>query len=87
MSTGLGRIEARPLDRSVLLRSLMVLAALVIGWAALAAAWSLAADRPTERPAVLRPDGSASLDDRRPRGFGAAFAETGHRNPTRLPKR
>jgi hypothetical protein len=87
MGTGVGTIEARPVARSILLRTLMVLAAIVIGWAALATAWSLAADRPTEQPAVLLPDATASLDERKPRGFGPTFAETGHRNPTRLPKR
>ena len=52
MGTSVGTIEARPVARSVLLRTLMVLAAIVIGWAALATAWSLAADRPTGQPAV-----------------------------------
>ena len=86
MGTGEGTIEARPVARSLLIRTLMVLAAIVIGWAALATAWSLA-DRPTEQPAVLRPDAPASLDERKPRGFGLTFAESGHRNPARLPKR
>ncbi|HKX25767.1 MAG TPA: hypothetical protein VJP08_05550 [Actinomycetota bacterium] len=87
MGTSVGTIEARPVARSVLLRTLMVLAAIVIGWAAVATAWSLAADRPTGQSAVTRPDGATSLDERKPRGFGPTFAETGHRNPAHLPKR
>jgi hypothetical protein len=87
MGTGVGTIQARPVARPVLFRALMVLAAIVIGWAALAMAGRLAADRPTEQPAVPRADDAASLDERMPRGFGPTFAETGHRNPARLPKR
>jgi len=85
-----GTIGVRPVPRvrPLVVRLMIVLAAIVVGWAALAAALSLAADRPTDDPAVGQPAGATSWDERKPRGFGGSFThEEGVRSPTHLPKR